>query len=127
MRKAFLSALSVLALAAALPAAAAQNPLQATFCPKKGLFSIVDFEASWCTPCRLMEPTWRVLEKDFKDTVAFVHIDIERHSELSRALNINAVPTQIIFDRNCKVLDAHSGYLSEQELRSAFRIMLERK
>ena len=127
MRNTLLSALALSALIAAFPASASENPLQSTFCPKKGLPSIVGFEARWCTPCKLMQPAWRVLEKDYKDSIAFVHIDVDDQAELSRALRISAVPTQIIFGRDCKVLDAHAGYISEDELRSAFKILLERQ
>lgn len=127
MKRTFLSA----ALAAALLAAGAAQALpeaksaSSVFCPEKGKISIVDFEAAWCTPCKMMQPVWKKVERDYKGKIAFVHIDIDRHPDVSRALQIQAVPTQILFDRKCKFIDAHSGFLPEEDLRATFDHVLK--
>ena len=41
-------------------------------------------------------------------------------------MQISAVPTQILFDRQCKFIDVHSGYLSESDLRATFNNVLKK-
>ena len=104
------------AASAATPASSAKN----LFCPVKGKISIVEFEASWCTPCKLMKPSWKKVEKDYRGKLSFVHIDIDEEKEIAQAFQVSAVPTQVLFDRKCQILDVHSGYLSEADLRATF-------
>lgn len=107
-------------------AGAAVPDHSAAFCPAKGKISIVDFKASWCTPCKMMKPAWKAVEKEYKGKISFVHIDIDEHPDISKAMQISAVPTQILFDRQCKFIDAHSGYLSESDLRATFNNVLKK-
>ncbi|MDL2059492.1 thioredoxin family protein [Mesosutterella sp. AGMB02718] len=113
------------ALALSGSAQASAKTSSTAFCPMQGRISIVDFEASWCTPCKMMKPAWEKVEKDYKGKISFVHIDIDEHPDIARALGISAVPTQILFDRKCKLLDAHSGFISEEDLRATFDHVLK--
>ena len=127
MTRRFLFAAAAAALlAAATPAVHASQSVTNLFCPQKCLISIVDFEASWCTPCKMMKPAWARVERDYKGRIAFVHIDIDKNPEISQALRISSVPTQILFDRKCKLIDAHSGYLPEEDLRATFDHVLKK-
>jgi len=54
---------------------------------------LLKFEASWCTPCKVIKP---VLEKVSEDTgVEVISLDIDDHSELATQFNIRGVPTVI--------------------------------
>ena len=113
--------LAACAANSATPASSAKN----LFCPVKGKISIVEFEASWCTPCKLMKPSWKKVEKDYKGKLSFVHIDIDEEKEIAQAFQVSAVPTQVLLDRKCQILDVHSGYLSEADLRATFDQVLK--
>ena len=110
---------------AGVPAALAQTSVSTLFCPQKGMISIVDFEASWCGPCKMMKPVWKKLEREYKGKITFVHLDIDQHPDIAQALQIGSVPTQILFDRKCKFIDTHSGYLPEEDLRATFEHVLK--
>lgn len=112
-------------LAAGSPPALAHTSVTNLFCPQKGMISIVDFEASWCGPCKMMKPVWKTLEREYKGKIAFVHLDIDQHPDIAQVLQIRSVPTQILFDRKCKFIDTHSGYLSEEDLRTTFESVLK--
>src|SRR5687768_9532709 len=74
---------------------------------------LVDFWASWCGPCRMMNPAVEALARDFK--VAKVNID--RNQQLATHYGINAVPTVLVF-KGGKPVARHVGLRSEADLRA---------
>ena len=59
--------------------------------------TLVDFNASWCGPCRAQEPILRDLEKTYAGRATVTAIDIDAHQALAFALGIQSIPTLIIF------------------------------
>jgi len=56
----------------------------------KGQFVIVKYTASWCGPCKRIEPKYRSLAKNNVD-IQFAEVDIDRFSRLAK--DIQSVPT----------------------------------
>ena len=54
---------------------------------------LVDFFATWCGPCRMLEP---VLEEFSKDNNV-LQVDIDQFGELTDSFNIMSVPTLLLF------------------------------
>lgn len=57
---------------------------------------IVDFWADWCGPCKSFAPVYEEASKKYQDIV-FAKVDTEDQQELSRALEVRAMPTIMIF------------------------------
>ena len=57
---------------------------------------LVDFGAPWCPPCRQMIPVVDEFEKNQKD-VRVVRLDVDESASAAKAMNIDALPTFIIF------------------------------
>lgn len=74
---------------------------------------LVDFWASWCGPCRSMNPTIEALARDFK--VAKVNVDTNQ--ELAARYNISSIPALMIF-KDGKIVAQHVGVVPEATLRS---------
>jgi thioredoxin 1 len=80
----------------------------------KGLV-FVDFYAEWCGPCRMVGPIIDELseDKEYKDKVKFVKVNIDSHQELATNYNIFSVPTFIIF-KNGKPVHQFSGAMGKE-------------
>ena len=69
---------------------------------------LVDFFATWCGPCKAMAPQFELLKKSMGDGVRIVKIDIDRNKKLAEKLQIQSVPTIMIY-KNGKNLFRKSG------------------
>lgn len=61
--------------------------------------TLLDFSATWCSPCRAMAPIVDQLAKEYADTACIQKIDIDEHRDLARQMRIQSVPT-LIFLKN---------------------------
>ena len=62
---------------------------------------IVDFWASWCPPCKAMEPILHSIDSEGLASVLKVNAD--EHIELSQKYNVRSLPTMIIFKDGVEV------------------------
>lgn len=76
---------------------------------------LVDFGATWCPPCRLMEPVLAALEKDPSLQFTLKKIDGGVHTDVMQTLKVEALPTFIIYE-NGKEVWRHQGVLEQAEL-----------
>ncbi|OAY66301.1 Thioredoxin H2-2 [Ananas comosus] len=56
---------------------------------------VIDFSASWCGPCRFIEPAFKALAAKFTNAT-FVKIDVDELSEVSRKWKVEAMPTFVL-------------------------------
>ncbi|NMM48958.1 thioredoxin [Marinigracilibium pacificum] len=58
---------------------------------------LIDFHATWCGPCKMMEPIIDEAAKQFKGKARILKIDVDKNQELAQKLQIRGVPTVMIF------------------------------
>lgn len=58
---------------------------------------IVDFWATWCAPCKMMNPVFEDLDKEYSDKVKIVKVDADKEQALVDFYDIRAIPTMIVF------------------------------
>ncbi|WP_353873662.1 TlpA disulfide reductase family protein [Aliikangiella maris] len=103
----------------------------------KGKVLYLDFWASWCIPCRKSFPWMNDLrEKYSEDELAIVAVNLDKdkslaqdflekypasfsiaydpEGKLAKKYQIPGMPSTIIFDKNGKVVDAHSGFFAKK-------------
>ena len=76
---------------------------------------LVDFFAEWCGPCKVMAPELKKFAETHTEQVRVLKVDIDKNREVSQQLNIQGVPTLILFKKG-KVLWRQSGAITAQQL-----------
>ena len=75
---------------------------------------LVDFYADWCQPCKMMAPILKEVAQKMGDRVRILKIDVDRNQHLAQALQIQGVPTLMVFQfgksvwRQSGVIPAHT-------------------
>ena len=77
---------------------------------------LVEFWATWCSPCKAMLPVLEKLEPIYKN-ITFAKVNIEECREISSQYGISSVPTIIIFD-NAAPAQSFIGLKTEKALKS---------
>lgn len=84
-------------------------------------FLLLDFSASWCSPCKKMEAnTWqdKVVQSWIKENAIAIQIDVDKQEKLSSQFHITGMPTIVIFkpDQTQKEFGRQDGYLDATEM-----------
>jgi len=74
---------------------------------------LVDFWASWCGPCRAMNPTIENLAGQFK----VCKVNVDTNQQLASHYGISSIPALLIF-KHGRVAARHVGVTPEATLRS---------
>ena len=73
---------------------------------------LVDFSATWCGPCRMLEPNLEELSKDNN----VLQVDIDKFMDLADQFSIISVPTLMLF-KDGELVKQSSGYRTLDQLK----------
>jgi thioredoxin len=76
---------------------------------------VVDFYADWCRPCKLMEPTFEKMAKQYAGEVDFYKVDVDSNEEIVNAFHLMGIPTLFFCSSNGELIRV-AGYQSEEQL-----------
>ncbi len=74
----------------------------------------IDFYATWCMPCRTMNPIIKEIAKEHKE-VKVVKIDVDKNEELAIKYNVMNIPTMLIM-KNGEVTKTFVGIVDKESI-----------
>lgn len=81
---------------------------------KNEVLTIVDFWASWCQPCIMMAPEFKVAASQLPQVV-FAKIQTDKYEQAAAPYNIRSLPTMVAF-RNGREVARQSGALPSHQI-----------
>lgn len=76
---------------------------------------LVDFSASWCGPCKKLEPIVHEIAGDYAGRLKVVKVDVDRAPSTAARFGILSVPTVLVF-RGGAVKGQHIGLAAKRAL-----------
>ena len=75
---------------------------------------LVDFNAEWCGPCKMLKPILEEVNKNNKK-IKIVSINIDKEDELADEYNVSSIPCLILFDKGIEIKRS-VGLISKDEI-----------
>jgi thioredoxin 1 len=88
--------------------------------------ALVDFSATWCGPCKMLDPVLKKVSEDLTDKVDFYHIDVDESPQASSEFGIRGVPTMIVF-HDGQEIDRMVGFRDRNALQRQLENLAESK
>ena len=76
---------------------------------------LVDFSATWCGPCKKLEPIVREIAGDYDGRLKVVKVDVDQAPSTAAKFGVMSVPTLLLFQGGA-VKDQVVGLVSKQSL-----------
>ena len=77
---------------------------------------IVDFWAAWCGPCRMLEPVFEELSKEYAGKLTFAKISVDDYPTIAQEYDISGIPCLIVFSRG-KEIERIIGFQQKAQLK----------
>ena len=59
---------------------------------------LVEFWASWCPPCKMMEPLLKTIVSEYQDQILIAKVNVDQNPVLARKFSIMGVPAFVLYD-----------------------------
>jgi len=76
---------------------------------------LVDFYATWCGPCKAMQPILEEVAQEINGKVKIIKVDVDKNPAAASNFQVRGVPTLILF-RKGKPVWRQSGVVPSQKL-----------
>ncbi len=78
--------------------------------------TLVDFFATWCGPCKAMQPILDQLKSDLGESLRIIKIDIDKNQPIAEKFKVKGVPTFVLFKKG-EILWRQSGAMTLQTIK----------
>ena len=84
---------------------------------KESAAAVVDFNATWCGPCKMMAPVIDQLAAELEGKVDFFALDVDENRVLAAQYGIMSIPT-LGFFKNGELVDKSIGFMPGPAVKS---------
>ena len=81
---------------------------------KSNIPVLVDFNANWCGPCRMLKPVLESIAFE-RDDIKIASVNVDNCEELAKQYGIMSIPCLIVF-KDGKEIDKSVGLISKSEI-----------
>jgi thioredoxin 1 len=78
--------------------------------------SLIEFGATGCVPCDMMQPILDKLRKTHADRLNVVFVHVGQEKVLAARFGIRSIPVQVFYDPNGNEVFRHEGFFAEAEV-----------
>jgi thioredoxin 1/putative thioredoxin len=86
---------------------------------------LLEFGATWCGPCKVVEPELQALALEYEGRAKVLTVDIDQSPYLARQLGIQSVPTFLVFHQG-RPVGGKAGALKKAQLAELLEPVLPR-
>lgn len=76
---------------------------------------LVEFGATWCGPCKTVEPELKAFASEMQGRAKVVKVDVEQSPMIAQAMGIRSVPTFIVFQGG-RPADGRQGAIRKADM-----------
>jgi thioredoxin 1 len=85
---------------------------------------LIEFWASWCVPCQMMDYILKELESEYDGKVKIAKMNIDRNRNTPKKLKLTGVPTFITYKEG-KIVEKIVGARSKKDLKRMIEKVIE--
>jgi len=80
---------------------------------------LVDFSATWCGPCKMLDPIIEELSQEWQGRVKFVKVDADQNPNIVMKYGVMGIPT-LLFFKSGEIKERVTGYQPKDKLAARF-------
>lgn len=73
---------------------------------------VIDFNATWCPPCKMMNPIVEKLSDEMAGKIAFKSLDVDQNQQTAAQMQVQGIPTFIV-KKDGQIIDRLVGFQPE--------------
>lgn len=82
---------------------------------KNSKFAVVDFNATWCGPCKMLGPVLEEVSEELIGKAEFFAVDVDENQTLAIKNKIQSIPAIVVF-KDGEPVDRQIGFIPKAQL-----------